>query len=59
METTQKVRAGIEAIPHLSILGEPNTSVVAFSSKKFSIYGLVDLMNKLGWALTSLQNPAG
>lgn len=59
VETTRKIRAGVEAIPHLTILGDPETSVVAFSSKKFSIYGLADRMNKLGWSLTTLQNPAG
>jgi sphinganine-1-phosphate aldolase len=42
----------------LEIFGEPNVSVVAFTSKKFNIYNLLDEL-KQNWDLNAIQNPSG
>ncbi|VDM51259.1 unnamed protein product [Toxocara canis] len=57
IEATRLVRAGIESNPHLEPLGDSDVSVVAFTSNKFNIYALADRMNKVGWTLSTLQNP--
>lgn len=44
-------------IPSLFVLGDPFSSVVAFSSKQFDIYKISDLMSARGWNLNCLQNP--
>lgn len=43
--------------PDLYVLGEPMTSVVAFSSKTVNIYEVADEMTTLGWHLNALQDP--
>lgn len=65
VSVTNTVRRAIESDPllkkHLQILGDPIVSVLAFTSRassKVNIYLLGDAMNKRGWHLASLQNPA-
>lgn len=59
IEATRAFRTGVEANPHLQLLGETDASVVAFTSNSFNIYALADRMSKLGWTLSTLQNPPG
>jgi sphinganine-1-phosphate aldolase len=42
----------------LHIMGNPITSVIAFSSKSLNIYEVGDRMGKRGWELNALQKPA-
>ncbi len=49
METTQKFIEGIKSIKELQILGNPETTLVAFSSPKVNIYSIADEMNMRGW----------
>lgn len=39
-------------------MGNPITSVIAFSSKSLNIYEVGDRMGKRGWELNALQKPA-
>jgi len=56
-ETAQQIKAGINKIPALHIVGESHSSVVAFGSKNFDIYKLGEALGKRGWNLNNLQNP--
>ncbi|KAJ2008562.1 Dihydrosphingosine phosphate lyase [Coemansia thaxteri] len=54
-----EIQKGIEQIPELYVVGEPSSTVVAFSSHApVGIYGVLDEMKKRGWDLSPLQHPA-
>jgi len=53
------IRHDPELRADLSIIGEPQVTVVAFTSKTLNIYDVADAMSKRGWHLNSLQNPPG
>ncbi len=55
METTQKIRRGVEEIPGLHILGNPHMSVLAIAGK--DIYPLGDELAARGWHLDRQQFP--
>ncbi|GAB4424154.1 MAG: aspartate aminotransferase family protein [Anaerolineales bacterium] len=48
-EATQKLIAGINAIPELEVLGEPAMCMFSFKSDAFNVYQLADAMAKRGW----------
>ena len=56
----KKIERGIREnlSPDLYIMGNPITSVVAFSSKTLNIYDIGDRMSHRGWELNGLQKPA-
>ncbi|MFN0063809.1 MAG: pyridoxal phosphate-dependent decarboxylase family protein [Myxococcaceae bacterium] len=56
LETAKKVRAGIEALPELHVLGDP-LFVIAFGSKTLDVYRLMDAMHARGWSLNGLHKP--
>lgn len=56
--TTKFVRKELERIRGINILGDPQVSVVAFTSDKFSIYELNDGLKLHGWNLNVLQFPS-
>ncbi|MCS7086809.1 MAG: aminotransferase class V-fold PLP-dependent enzyme, partial [Bacteroidia bacterium] len=58
METTQKLRAGIEAIEELHIIGNPKMSILAFGSEKLDIYAVSDELTLKGWYMDRQQRPA-
>lgn len=55
----KKIERGIREnlSPDLHIMGNPITSVVAFSSKSLNIYEVGDRMTHRGWDLNGLQKP--
>jgi sphinganine-1-phosphate aldolase len=57
LETAARIRAGIEKIPELLVLGDP-LWVIAFSARSFDVYRLLDAMSQRGWSLNGLQRPA-
>jgi glutamate/tyrosine decarboxylase-like PLP-dependent enzyme len=57
-DTTRKLRAGIDAIPGLRVLGEPVMSVLAFGSERFDVFAVGDAMDARGWHLDRQQGPA-
>lgn len=57
LATTDKLRAGINAIPGLRVLGAPHAGVFAFASDSLNVYELGDAMEARGWKLDRQQNP--
>jgi glutamate/tyrosine decarboxylase-like PLP-dependent enzyme len=57
MRTTAKLRAGIDAIPGLEILGEPAMSLLAIGSDTLNIYEVADEMTLRGWQIDRQQFP--
>ncbi|KAK9457643.1 pyridoxal phosphate-dependent transferase [Dipodascopsis uninucleata] len=53
-----KLKAAIEDMDDLFVLGNPIASVVAFSSDNLNIYDIADAMVSRGWHLSALQKPA-
>jgi sphinganine-1-phosphate aldolase len=56
LETAATIRAGIEAIDELVVLGDP-LWVVAFGSEALDVYAVMDQMSARGWNLNGLQDP--
>jgi sphinganine-1-phosphate aldolase len=54
--TAARIRAGIESIPELEVIGEP-TFLVAFRARELNIYHVNDHLVERGWRLNSLQLP--
>ncbi len=46
---TQKLIAGISAIPELEVLGQPAMCMFSFKSNAINVYQLADAMAKRGW----------
>ena len=55
-KTAAAIRAGIEAIPELEVIGDP-TFLVAFRARSLNIYHVNDHLIAAGWRLNSLQLP--
>ena len=58
LESTQEIRAGVEAIPGLHLLGD-SLFVVAFAADSLNVYNVMDFMTSHGWNLNPLQRPPG
>jgi sphinganine-1-phosphate aldolase len=56
LETAATIRAGIERIPELKVLGDP-LWVIAFGSDDIDVYAVMDQMSTRGWNLNGLQDP--
>ena len=54
--TAATIKAGIESIPELEVIGNP-TFLVAFRSKTLDIYHVNDHLIEKGWRLNALQLP--
>jgi len=48
-ETTQKLIDGVNAIPELEVLGQPDMCMFSFKSDVNNVYQLADAMAKRGW----------
>ncbi len=57
MQTTDKIRQGIEAISGLNVLGDPPMSVLAIGSDRLNIYEVGDELSQKGWHLDRQQDP--
>ena len=56
LETAAHIRAGIQAIPELYVLGDP-LWVIAFGSRELDIYQVMEAMSRRGWSLNGLHHP--
>ena len=56
LKTAARIRAGIEEIPGLRVLGDP-LFVTAFTSDEVDIYRVMEQMAARGWSLNGLQKP--
>jgi glutamate/tyrosine decarboxylase-like PLP-dependent enzyme len=59
LEATARLRAGIAAVPGLRVLGEPETSLVAFTSSELDVFVLADEARRRGWFLQPQLSYAG
>ncbi len=57
MDTVGKIRAGVEAIPGLRVLGHPHMSIMALASDTLDVYEVGDEMALRGWHLDRQQFP--
>ncbi len=57
MDTSKKLIEGINQIPELYIIGNPVMSVFSFTSNKFDVYHLGDILDKKDWHLDRIQFP--
>ncbi|MHA1791665.1 MAG: aspartate aminotransferase family protein, partial [Promethearchaeota archaeon] len=57
METTMKLKDGINAIPELHVIGDPAMTVFSFGSETINMYALGDEMEKRGWVMDRMQKP--
>ncbi|MCK4745977.1 MAG: aspartate aminotransferase family protein, partial [Bacteroidales bacterium] len=57
MKTTVRIKEGIQNIESLRIIGDPDMSVLAFTSKNGDIYNIGDALASKGWHLDRLQFP--
>jgi glutamate/tyrosine decarboxylase-like PLP-dependent enzyme len=57
MAATAQLRAGIQAMDDLHVLGDPVMSVLAFGSDRLNIYEVGDEMSVRGWHLDRQQFP--
>ncbi len=57
LETTARIRTGIETIPELHVIGAPVASVLAFGSDDVDIMAVGDVMDDRGWHLDRQSDP--
>jgi len=57
MEITGRLIDGINAIPDLTVRGEPDMSVFAFGSDTVDCYAVADGLEARGWHVDRLQRP--
>jgi glutamate/tyrosine decarboxylase-like PLP-dependent enzyme len=50
-EATERLIAGVNAIPGLRVLGRPSMCMFSFASEEINVYQLADEMNRRGWYL--------
>lgn len=62
MEVAKKLRFGIEEIPELKIMGNPECTIISYGAAKdkdgVNIYAVADLMEAKGWSVDRQQRPA-
>jgi sphinganine-1-phosphate aldolase len=58
MDTTEALTDGINAIPELRVLGEPDMSVFAFTADSLDIHAVADALDEAGWHPDRQQNPS-
>jgi glutamate/tyrosine decarboxylase-like PLP-dependent enzyme len=49
LDAKRRLVAGIRAVPGLSVLGEPEMSLVGFTSEEVSVFALADELKSRGW----------
>ncbi len=57
IETTRAIIKGLEAIPGISVMGDPKAMVIAFVSGKVCSLRLSEALKEKGWHLYLLQYP--
>jgi sphinganine-1-phosphate aldolase len=57
MEATRKIITGINSIPGLHVISNPDMSLLAFTSDDYDIFIIADMMEEKGWHLDRQQLP--
>jgi len=58
MKTTKALIEGVNAIPGLYVLGEPDMSVFAFASDEVDMFAVADAMEERGWHMDRQPRPS-
>jgi sphinganine-1-phosphate aldolase len=58
MDATNRIKAGIESIDGLRIMGKPHMTVFAFDSDEVNVFTLGEKMDERGWHLDRNQFPS-
>ncbi|MEM9458928.1 MAG: aspartate aminotransferase family protein [Myxococcota bacterium] len=58
MNATDEIKAGVEEIPGIEVLGVPHMSVLALGSNELDIYAVGDELGARGWHIDRQQHPA-
>ena len=58
MDATNQIKAGIESIDGLRIMGDPHMTVFAFDSEEVDVFTLGSKMDERGWHLDRNQFPS-
>lgn len=58
MEATQRYIEGINAIPEMHVVGDPDGTVFAFGSDTLDVFVIGEEMESRGWEVNYLQDPA-
>lgn len=60
LEAADRIRDGVRAIPGLALVGEPDSTIVAYRAADGGpdIYALADRLEARGWAVDRQQHPA-
>lgn len=61
LQAFERIKAGVEAIPELRVLGEPRGPLLGYGSRDpdVAIYAVGDQMDARGWQVNRLQFPEG
>lgn len=59
METVAKVRAAVDAMPDVEVVGDPIGPVLALRSDTIDLYAVGDVMDAKGWNLNRNVDPPG
>jgi sphinganine-1-phosphate aldolase len=59
METTGTVRAAVDALDGIDVVGDPIGPVLAFESASLDLYAVGDVMDDRGWHLNRNVEPHG
>ncbi len=57
LETADKIKAGIRAIPELQLIGDP-LFVLAFTSETLDVFQVMEYLARKGWSLNGLHSPS-
>jgi glutamate/tyrosine decarboxylase-like PLP-dependent enzyme len=57
METTKKIISGINSIPGLNVISNPDMSLISFTCENHDIFIIADMMEEKGWHLDRQQFP--
>jgi len=49
LDATRRIAEGVEQIPELRLLGQPDMNLVAFTSDTVSVFHIIDEMKQLSW----------
>lgn len=49
LKATRAIASAIRANPHVRLLAEPESSLIAFTADDFSVFPIVDIMRQKGW----------
>ncbi len=57
METARALMNGVDSVPGLHVMGQPDMSVFAFTSDSLDVYAVADAMDARGWNMDRQQKP--